>query len=191
MTSDDLATWLRQQLDRREAIARAASEPYVHRDDQSVGAPPEGCHWQWVVGENWTPTVVDPAVDETVGGPDEYGCDVNLTTVETWESSVLLESGERIGHRQMPSVAANSIVEMRSTWALHIATNDPDAVLADIAAKRAILDLHFTRDGTGGTWDTDPKALCNECEDLQPCRTVKLLTSAYALRDGYREEWRP
>ncbi len=73
----------------------------------------------------------------------------------------------------------------------HIARHDPAAVLADVAAKRAIIAWHCTREGTGGTWDTDPKALCNECEDLQPCRTVKLLASAYADRPGYREEWRP
>jgi hypothetical protein len=63
-------------------------------------------------------------------------------------------------------------------------------VLADIAAKRAILGLHCTRSGTGGTWDTDPVAICNDCSDVQPCMTLRLIASAYSGRPGYRDEWR-
>lgn len=66
---------------------------------------------------------------------------------------------------------------------------DPAKQLAECAAKRRIIELHFTRSGTGGTWDTDPPAMCNECNALQPCDTVSLLALPYATRPGYREEW--
>lgn len=71
----------------------------------------------------------------------------------------------------------------------------PAFVLADIAAKRAIVDEHAPRVteyvdapdeqscGRCGTWHEYPVAY--------PCRTLRLLASAYAHRDGYREEWRP
>lgn len=67
----------------------------------------------------------------------------------------------------------------------------PPWIPADIAAKRAILDLHAEAMGTDfhgncpGTWvgySDDP---------AEPCPTLRLLASAYADRPGYREEWRP
>jgi len=190
---DDLVAWLRRQLDEDEAYARAASEPYPYRDDQSIGAPEIGCRWQWVAGENWTPAAPEPMVNEFVAPPGE-GC--NLATVETWETSWELESGERVGHRKMPNVAANSMVEVRSTWAAHIARNDPAAVLADVAAKRLILAEHQPR-SERASWDEDV-TICATCRYdggldwvAYPCPTVRLLASAYASRPGYRSEWRP
>lgn len=59
-------------------------------------------------------------------------------------------------------------------------------VLADIAAKRAIIAQH-----------TPDSALCfwtNEgwrTHDDEVCDTLRLLASAYADRPGYDESWRP
>lgn len=48
------------------------------------------------------------------------------------------------------------------------------AVLADIAAKRAIIDRHVRDD----SWEYG-----------QPCETLRLLASAYAHRDGFDPSW--
>jgi hypothetical protein len=202
VTDGELVTWLRAQLDRIEAIARAASEPYPYRDDQTIGAPAGGCHWQWVMGDNWEPTNVDPAIDDTVGGPDQYGCDVNLATAEKWESerwgipltytNGIAEVGDQSRWQHhvlgMPATAATGIVEMRSTWALHIVTHDPAAVLADVAAKRAILDAFVEAEHEADKDDCDFEA-SNYASGLS--EAVALLALAYAHLPGYREEWRP
>ncbi|MCP9947242.1 DUF6221 family protein [Actinomadura madurae] len=68
------------------------------------------------------------------------------------------------------------------------ATPDPgEFVLADIAAKRLILDEHpkgtvyaFIREGP----------YCPADDEVYPCRTVRLLALPYAGRDGYQERWR-
>jgi hypothetical protein len=64
-------------------------------------------------------------------------------------------------------------------------------VLADIAAKRRIMDLHRPVDSVDGT-------VCVTCREpdypdeanwLHPCPTLRELGSVYADRPGYREEW--
>ena len=69
----------------------------------------------------------------------------------------------------------------------HIVRWDPARVLAEVDAKRRILDLHHAEDGC-----------CYTCSDKRgdsaeraPCPTVCLLALPMAGRDGYREEWRP
>lgn len=61
---------------------------------------------------------------------------------------------------------------------------DADNVLADIAAKRAILALHSGDDdwpcqSAAGNWV------------YEPCPTLRLLASIYADRSGYDESWKP
>lgn len=62
-------------------------------------------------------------------------------------------------------------------------------VLADIAAKQAIIELHQQ----GGTIPPH----CWICQGSMPqgwaypCETLRLLASAYADRSGYDESWRP
>ena len=73
----------------------------------------------------------------------------------------------------------------------HIARHDPRQVLADIAAKRAILDLH---DQSGVRWVGFPRAdrqesYCVHDQQAAPCHTVRLLASAYRHRPGWRAEW--
>lgn len=71
----------------------------------------------------------------------------------------------------------------------HIADNDPEFVLADVAAKRQIMEEH--RDDEG--W-------CLRCADppqydaawhKYPCRTMRLLALPFAGHPDYREEWKP
>jgi hypothetical protein len=89
----------------------------------------------------------------------------------------------------------NESVVIGSHLATHIARHAPDHVLADIAAKRAILDLHQPF-----SLDTDPVTGCKTCsyrnqwDELQiqwPCPTVRLLASVYAEHPSYRREWKP
>lgn len=60
---------------------------------------------------------------------------------------------------------------------------DPSRLLADIDAKRAILDLHVDR------------AECTRCAwfdgELYPCDTLKHLAQPYAGHEHYRKEWTP
>ena len=71
--------------------------------------------------------------------------------------------------------------------AFHIARHDPARVLRDVAAKRALLDLHrwqcCARDVTGYT--------VIEWYDSRtdPCPTLRVMTAPYADRDGYDPSW--
>jgi hypothetical protein len=63
----------------------------------------------------------------------------------------------------------------------HIARHDPARVLAEVAAKRQIVELHFLRSSG---------RLCNEDDDLWPCETLRLLARPYVDHPDYRHEWR-
>ena len=78
-----------------------------------------------------------------------------------------------------------------SEQARHIALHDPAAVLADIAAKRAIIALHKETDNNDCIlcgWD-DGYAEEPVIHDAHPCPTLRALASAYAHREGYSQSW--
>lgn len=77
----------------------------------------------------------------------------------------------------------------------------PKRVLAEVAAKRRIIDLHHSLGPSAGTED---KLVCDACgpeEDISfrvetygrgwPCTTLRLLASVYAGRPGWQSEWAP
>jgi hypothetical protein len=73
----------------------------------------------------------------------------------------------------------------------HVIRHDPASVLRDIAAKRAIVDLHICP-------CPDDCGECGACSGAHhadptyaPCPTLRHLAAAYADRDGYRPEWAP
>lgn len=90
----------------------------------------------------------------------------------------------------------------------HVAANDPTFVLADVDAKRQILDEHpeLWRD-IGWLEDGDEAyaelPVCERCVPKHshyrtraevpeyPCRTLRLLALPYAGHPDYRAEWRP
>lgn len=182
----DLAAWLRERLDEDEAWARAACQAYAYTSAPTL--PEGGVHWRWVAGPSWDTVTPDPVTDyEGLVGFDEGH--VNLATVEKWPT-------DRPG-RLMPRTYAAEIVEMDSSAAGHIVRWDPARVLAEVEAKRRILDLHApSADGSeceycsnlchsgSGLWCPDPHA-------PYPCETVRLLALPYADQPGYLEEWRP
>lgn len=78
-----------------------------------------------------------------------------------------------------------------SRWhADHIARHDPARVLAEVAAKRRVLDDLTTR----RLDDTEPDggwAAADAETDGMASSVVRLLAQPYADRPGYRTEWRP
>lgn len=73
----------------------------------------------------------------------------------------------------------------------HIARWDPKRVLAEIQAKRQLLDLHHVC--CDSTWCTNKGcATCGSKDggfNAWPCTTLRALAQPYASRDGWREEW--
>jgi uncharacterized protein DUF6221 len=66
----------------------------------------------------------------------------------------------------------------------HIARHDPDRVLREVAAKRAILAEHLRVGGSCRMcieWPTQP----------WPCRTVRILAAVHSDHPDYRAEWKP
>ena len=54
----------------------------------------------------------------------------------------------------------------------------PTRVLAECAAKRAIIEAH-----------TEAGPVCMPCEHEWPCATIRAVASVYSDRPDYRQEW--
>jgi hypothetical protein len=131
--SDDLITWLRDQLDDDERVARAADSG------------------------RWLP--------EDKGITFEYYADD-------------FPDGE---------AQARLVADTRANqW--HIASWDPARVLAEVDAKRRILDEYEKAFDRRRRHRED---LASAGALLEMVSVVKLLALPYADRPGYREEWRP
>jgi hypothetical protein len=121
-----------------------------------------------------------------------------------------IDEDERVARAARPGYFTPAVLSLFSAVgdAQHVTRHDPARVLAEVAAKRAILDLHAPRElnfvrippGTGKDEakrifnETPKRVICSVCmEDLQPvdhpCPTVRLLAQPYAGRPGWREEW--
>lgn len=86
-------------------------------------------------------------------------------------------------------VVAHPVMDVAAT---HIAHHDPARVLAEVAAKRAIVDRH----------DPDTENNCSTCVvgihmsegwvmyDEWPCWHLRTLAAVYADHADYRDEWR-
>lgn len=71
----------------------------------------------------------------------------------------------------------------------HIARWDPARVLAEVQAKRRIIDLH-EGDHECSTYDHNGE-IDNCTWVIGDCSTLRLLASVYAGRPGWRSEWAP
>lgn len=182
----DPVAWLVAQLDADEQWALAASKPYPYAEGNPQ-IPAGGVHWTWVVGENWEPVTPDPVENEIVERDGDWNC--NLATVEQWEWKSYgraIEPG-----CMMRNTYASSIEEMDSAAAGHIVRHDPARVLAEVAAKRRIIERHPGATATdecpgcgawlNGTWRTGPGETCPELADV---------AAPYADRPGFPEELR-
>jgi hypothetical protein len=79
----------------------------------------------------------------------------------------------------------------------HVARHDPARVLADVAAKRAIVDEHALLDPPPEP-DDDWPLVCRRCEDRRrhdamrwPCPTLRRLAAVYADHPDYDQGWAP
>lgn len=184
----NLLEFIEARLAEDEAWALAASAPYKYAAEGAT-VPPGGVHWTWVVGENWTPVEVDPAVDDTVGGPEHYGCPVNLASVETWRNEGS-DHGWRV--HTMPRTVANEMVEVDSSAAGHIVRHDPARVLREVTARRRTLARHHRDprgDCVGCGWSGDLDEGRTEADEECP----ELLDMASVWNDdpSYDPSWSP
>lgn len=95
------------------------------------------------------------------------------------DTHVLTEMHHVAGGEGWPAAIEDEVAAYIARW-------DPARVLAEVGAKRRILDLHApVIDGTQSSWTWFAGS------ESASLAIVKLLALPYADRDGYREEWRP
>ncbi|MEU8760671.1 DUF6221 family protein [Streptomyces sp. NPDC048659] len=74
--------------------------------------------------------------------------------------------------------------------ATHVARHDPARVLAEVDAKRRILELHGPAE-----YEYSDVDICSTCDRggplPHPCPTLHLLALPYADHPDYDEAWRP
>ncbi|MER7047743.1 DUF6221 family protein [Streptomyces jumonjinensis] len=76
----------------------------------------------------------------------------------------------------------------------HVARWDPERVLAEVDAKRRMLDVHrrVHRRSTGSAGGINEDcAICDHFPAQYPCGTLRLLALPYAAHPDYQEAWRP
>jgi hypothetical protein len=102
------------------------------------------------------------------------------------------KSSEPFGMYVIASVGAYDIGRPSHEDAEHIARWDPARVLAEVDAKRRILELHRrVPDNVAPRLGFSAPDMCEVDAQTWPCPTVRLLVLPYAARPGYRDEWRP
>jgi len=74
-------------------------------------------------------------------------------------------------------------------YGFHIARWDPARVLAEIDAKRRILDLHTGGHECSGYDHQGEIDRCRYYHDFEICSTVRLVAVPYAGRPGWQEQW--
>ena len=85
------------------------------------------------------------------------------------------------------------VPEVGELEALHIARHDPARVLAEVAAKRAIMAWHEVRRVARDARDPEERATVNICwcGYDEPCATIRHLAAPYADHPDYDPAWRP
>jgi uncharacterized protein DUF6221 len=111
--------------------------------------------------------------------------------------------GWAIAHQASVLVDGKPILHINHEYATaneaeHIARWDPARVLAEVQAKRRIIDLHPADPPIDEPWSSVRTIWsCPTCSDADegpqewPCPTIRALALPYASCDGYRTEWAP
>lgn len=187
----ELVEWLNRCLDEDEAVARACSE-------QDVA---ERWHWVWTGGPQGRPD--DGVTDTPVDLDDPDLKDGVLVKDPDWSPAGLRSVEEYPTDHDwtLPTFVLGGIDEVPITSARHIVRHDPASVLADIAAKRRIIEIHPHAVADAGDCDPGgPTFGCQPCHwsDVYECQlgfgwcdTVRALASAYRHRPGYDPAWAP
>ena len=105
-----------------------------------------------------------------------------LADSERWTASA------RNGWDEIRDGRRRRVAEARNDERTHIARHDPARVLAEVEAKRRIIDRAAAfQDSTGVTLNVDSfTAIAAQMRSI-----LRVLATAYADCPGYREEWRP
>ena len=162
-TIPELADQIRAGLDADELWAREASRNQGHPIIET------GEHWHWQCTEHDHEIEPNPGVKEFIE-PDWCECfRVSLRSVEMYPRPY--------GDGTLPNFALPMCEEVPSAVGGHIARHDPARVLAEVTAKRALLDFALGWEHTFGWFETcygDP-CLCDRDEKV---RTVLALLAA-------------
>lgn len=84
-----------------------------------------------------------------------------------------------------------------TSQAVHIARHDPARELAEVAAKRAVVERHsssdfqYVGDDGGGVSEYAGEPTCDYCNRPWPCPDLLDVGLPFASHPDYREEWRP
>lgn len=150
-------------------------------EDEAAARAAEGLHWQWVGDQTDREVSPDPMLDEYLYGVDQEN--VSLRSVETFPYRSLAGEGPRF---------LISTDEVRTVAALHIARHDPARVLAECAAKRAIVAAHPSVSGACETCvDKMSHPRPSEWEPVRhPCPTLRTIANVYADHPDFDETWR-
>ena len=87
--------------------------------------------------------------------------------------------------RPLPHFVVPTAEEVPAVCGMHIAMHDPASVLADVAAKRALL-AEYERADKASQFPDFEGGVAGGLQDA-----IRLVATAYAGWPGYREEWRP
>ena len=155
---DDLVAFLRARLDEREARAKAATQ---------------GQFGKWMVDE---------------GKHYQDGRARQIVTMAYDPDYALVDESAWPGEQVLTNCSFDHSVDEQEEADLHfIADNDPQFVLADVAAKRQIIELHS---GDGAHECPGLADFYGEATDYEiECRTLRLLAQPYAGHPEFREEW--
>lgn len=84
--------------------------------------------------------------------------------------------------------------DVKAPWqgADHIARHDPARVLAEVDAKRQVVEMHGqAHECVSYDWVSKEINTCMWVDADEVCTTLRLLALPYADHPDYREEWRP
>lgn len=124
----------------------------------------------------------------------------------TVDAGGTVSTGQRFGHGAGLVTAADEVALwgcegtdflcMTAPTAAHVGRNDPARVLAEVAAKRRVLERHKTPSGMG-----DFYRVCHGCGHdygsgwtrylVDDCPELRDLAVVYADHPDYAERWRP
>jgi hypothetical protein len=158
------AEFIAARLDEDEATARAAVDP-----DRP------GTHWQWV----------RRADDVVVEAPTWEDMDVSLRTVEKFERHSVIGP--------LPAFVLNSVGVDEPRALPHIARHDPARVLRQVAALRAVMEIHEPVKSSLPSF-TAPM-VCGVCSPGKeegwdaPCPTLRHLASIWSDHEDYDPAW--
>ncbi|MFI0484730.1 DUF6221 family protein [Actinomadura sp. 9N215] len=163
----DLVEFLRARLFEDEDTARRAAD---NRTRPNGGPDSSGDErWQWVETHSGERLRLGRYPNDRLEGP------VSLRSVDEYP----LRSRYGYGPHH---VLDTSNVDVNV--ALHMARHSPARVVAEVAVKRRLLELHSRMNGTG---------VCQACGERVReggCMTLRLLATPYSDHPAYRTTWR-